>query len=133
MTIINDLNTSSKSGLPIQSEIEAAMEAFRNEERWVSIFLFSSDGLIMASNGSSPDYGEENLLEFAFSLIDSVKLLEDDLPVKEITVKGRNRKTLVFRYFDAWDDELILAAIIAGRKGYRRALGKLIKLIIGLG
>jgi hypothetical protein len=117
------------SRIPVQAEIEAAMAEFHQEKRWESIGLFSSDGLLMAKYGMSSVYGEDNLLEFAFSLIDLVKLLGDDLPTKEIAVRGKNRKTLVFRYFEAWDEEFILAAILSGRKGYRRAVDKLIKLI----
>ena len=66
-------------------------------------------------------------LEFAFSLIESVRLLGNDLSVKEITIRGSERKTMIFKYFNAWDDELILAAVVSGRKGYKRAMGKLIK------
>ena len=122
-------NVSTTPGTPIQSKIEAAMKRFHEEERWESIFLFSSEGLLMASQRTSTAYGEENLLEFAFSLISMIRLLEDDIPVKEITVRGRNRKTLLFRYFDALGDDLVLAAVVSGKKGYRRALGKLVKLI----
>lgn len=123
---------SPSSRIPVQAEIEAAMAEFHREERWESIALFSSEGLLMAKYGMSSVYGEDNLLEFAFSLIDLVKLLGDDLPVKEIAVRGKNRKMLIFRYFEAWDEKFILAAILAGRKGYRRAVAKIIKLIQAL-
>lgn len=125
--------TSSTGSTPIQSKIEAVMKRFHEEERWESIFLFSPEGLLMASQRTATVYDEENLLEFAFSLIDAVRLLGDDLPVKEIVARGRNGKILVFRYFHAWEDELILAAVVSGKKGYKRALTRLVKLIQSLG
>lgn len=122
-------NGGSISDVSIQAKIEAAMKVFGEGVRWESVFLFSSEGLIMARWGMSEDYGEENLLEFSFSLSDLVKLLKDDLPVKEIIIKGIHHKQLVFRYFQAWDNQMVIAAVVSGRKGYRRALGKLIKTI----
>ena len=113
--------------IPIQQQLEATMKTFQEEERWEAMTLFSSEGLPMASAGYSLVYNQENLLEFAFSLIESVHLLGQDMPAREITIRGRERKTMVFKYFEAWDDELIMAAVISGRKGYKRAMGKLIK------
>ena len=115
------------SNMPLQQQLETYMKSFQEEERWEAMTLFSSEGLPMASVGYSLIYNQENLLEFAFSLIESVHLLGDDLPAREITIRGRERKTLVFKYFEAWDDELILAAVVSGRRGYKRAMGKLIK------
>jgi len=115
------------SNMPLQQQLETYMKSFQEEERWEAMTLFSSEGLPMASVGYSLIYNQENLLEFAFSLIESVRLLGDDLPAREITIRGRERKTLVFKYFKAWDDELILAAVVSGRKGYKRAMGKLIR------
>lgn len=116
-----------KTDIPIQQQLETTMRAYQEEERWESMTLFSSEGLPMASTGYSLVYNQENLLEFAFSLIESVRLLGHDLPAREIIIRGRKGKTMVFKYFEAWDDELILAAVISGRKGYKRAMGKLIK------
>ena len=113
--------------MPLQQQLEATMKQFQEEERWEAMTLFSSEGLPMASVGYSLIYNQENLLEFAFSLIESARLLGNDLPAREITVRGRDGKTMVFKYFEAWDDELIMAAVISGHKGYKRAMGKLIK------
>ncbi|HEX9933974.1 MAG TPA: hypothetical protein VGB38_02155, partial [bacterium] len=66
----------------IQNRIEASMKRFRTEGRWECVFLFSSEGLLLAKNGTSEGFGEEALLEFAFSLIQTVRLLGDGQPVK---------------------------------------------------
>lgn len=121
------------SGSTVQVEIETAMRGLGKGERWESIFLFSSEGLLMARHGFSSAYDEEKLLEFAFSLIGVVRLVGTDLSVKEIVVKGRTNKRLVFRYFEAWDEQVVLAAVVSGRRSYRRAMGKLMRFIRGLG
>ena len=109
----------------IQAEIERAMSRYSEGHRWESISLFSSEGLLMANHGNSPYYGQDNLLEFSFSLIETVKLLQSR-DVQEIIVKGREHRTLVFRYFEAWGETFIIAAVIKGREWYRRAMNQLI-------
>jgi hypothetical protein len=86
----------------------------------------------MASHGTSSLYNEDRLLEFAFSFIKSVQLLGDEHPTKEIVLSGSSKQNLVFRYFEAWGEPVILAAVLTGKKGYKRALGKLIRLIQSL-
>lgn len=122
-------NGGSISDASIQAKIETAMEVFGEGVRWESVFLFSSEGLLMARSGTSENYSEESLLEFSFSLSDLVNLIEDDLPVKEIIISGINKRKLVFRYFRAWDNPMVIAAVVSGKKGYRRALGRLINTI----
>lgn len=117
---------------PIQETIESAMQTFQAEERWESIFLFSSEGLLMASLGTSPQYNEEKLLEFSFSLMEAVRSLDKTLPMMEMRLRGKGQKTLVFRFFEGWEEELVLAAVVSGRKGYKRAMNKLIRLIQNL-
>ena len=127
----SNFNIDSLSG--IQGEIEHQMKQFGEEERWERIILFSSEGLPMASYGNSSPYNNENLLEFAFSLIDAVKLLTKDLPVMDIVIRGQEKRLLIFRYFKAWEENLVLSAVATGKKGYRRALNQLVKLIMDLG
>lgn len=118
---------------PVQSVIEEAMSRFGlEEERWESMALFSSDGLPMASCGESPAYSREELLEFSFSLMETVDLLKSNDGLEEIVIRSRHKRLLVFRYFQAWDDTLILAAVLPGKKAYRRAVGRVIKKIRSL-
>lgn len=117
---------------PFQSTIEMTMRSFEGEERWDLIVLFSSEGLKMASAGKSPLYQDDNLLEFMFSLIETAQLLDTDIPVQEIIIRGKNKKWLVFRYFDAMEEQLVLGAVLSGKKGYRRAMKKLIRQVKAL-
>lgn len=118
-----------ESTIPMQTRIENAMKASFEEKRWESIYLFSAEGLLMASQGMSPDYHEEKLLEFSFTIMEGLKRLDKTIPMMEIRLKGENRKTLVFRHFEAWGEELVMTAVVSGRKGYKRAINRLIQLI----
>lgn len=118
-----------ETGLPVQYRLEALMKEFSAEGRWECIFLFSSEGLLMAKSGESVPYGEENLLEFSFSMIQTMSLLGESVPVKEVWIRGRERKAMVFRYFAAWGESMVLAAVVSGRKGYRKALNEIIRQI----
>jgi metal-responsive CopG/Arc/MetJ family transcriptional regulator len=127
-----ETNHPQESGTSTQKIIEKAMQSYTAEERWESIYLFSSEGLLMASYGSSNSYHEEKLLEFSFSLIGTVQMLEKNIPIKEIIIKGKEKKWLVFEYLQAWGENMILSAVVSGKKGYRRAIKKVIRQIQNL-
>ena len=118
---------SSQAEMSLQEKIESVMQTSHQEERWESIILFSSEGLLLASWGSSEDLTQDRLLEFAFSLIETTHLLEENMAVKEINIRSQGRRMMVFRYFQAWEEALILAAVVHGRKGYKRAMSRLIR------
>ncbi len=118
----------------IQTTIEQSMKDLGlREERWDTIVLFSSEGLPMASAGRSSALDQERLLEFAFSLLQTTALLEDESSSREIIIRTSGGTRIVFRFFSAWNEDLILAAVISGRKGYRLALNRLVRAIRDLG
>ena len=124
------MNQSDHLAASPQTQIEQRMRLGMEEYRWQVMVLFSSDGLIMAHCGDNND-SEDRLLELAYSFAETIRLLKES-PVKEITVRSHIGRLLVFRCFRALDDNLILAAIHAGRKGYRRAMNTLIRFIQSL-
>ena len=128
----DDQDMSPADAMTVQAKIEAVMQEFYDEERWESIFMISSEGLLMASYGNSPDYKLENILEFNVSLINMIQHLDHHMPVNEMTVREKRGKMIVFHYFDAWGEKLSLAAVVSGKKGFRRALGRLVKFIQNL-
>jgi hypothetical protein len=116
-------------GIPVQAKIEAAMDTYQEGDRWESIVLFSSEGLPMAGQGTLNAYGEGDLLQFAFSLIEAVRLLCGDASEREVLIRGNKGKILSFHYFKAWNEPVILAAVASPKRGYRRAVLKLIRYI----
>jgi hypothetical protein len=115
--------------IPVQAKIEAAMDTYQEGDRWETVILFSSEGLPMASHGPMDVYQEGDLLQFAFSLIEAVRLFGDDVPVKEVLIRGYEGKILSFHYFMAWGEPVILALVASRKRGYRRAVAKLIEYI----
>ena len=111
-----------------QDEIESAMRSFELRQCWECIQLYSSEGLLMASSGQSPFYTQDQLLEFSFSLIDTVRLLKD-APVKEVVIRSAHHRRLGFRFFDSSHDTMILTAVLHTQKGYKRAMSTLVKAI----
>ncbi len=118
-----------KESIPVQQEMESLMAGSVEEGRWEAMALFSSDGLLMASAGNSAQYPQERLLEFAFAQIETVRMLESQLDVTEITIQASKDWMLVFRYFKGWDENLVLAAVASRHKGYRRAMNQIIRRI----
>jgi hypothetical protein len=115
--------------IPVQARIEAAMDTCQELDRWESIVLFSSEGLPMASHGSSREYGEADLMQFAFSLADAVRLFGHSSPVREVVIRGDKSRMLSFHFFEAWGETVILAAVTSKNRGYRRAVARLIEAI----
>jgi predicted regulator of Ras-like GTPase activity (Roadblock/LC7/MglB family) len=121
------MNASKADSNPLQKELEQLMSEFAAEDRWEAVMLFSSDGLLMAGHGESPILDSERLLEFAFSQIETVQMIGDDLPVKEVVIRARSGRLLAFRYFDALGEQLVLAAVAYQRRGFRNAMNSIIR------
>jgi len=105
------------------------MSQFVREDRWEQIILFSHEGLKMASAGRSPVYHEDRLLEGALSLQDAARIIQPETPVQEFEIRGRQGRRLLFRFFPAGHDTLAVAVVVRGRKGYRRAMARMIRSI----
>jgi hypothetical protein len=49
--------------------------------------------------------------------------------IRELIIDGNNRRKIVFRFFHAFDQNLVLALIIPPRKPYRGLTNKLVRLV----
>ena len=83
----------------------------------------------MASHGSAGAYQEGDLLQFAVSLVNAVRLFGEKAPVKEVLIRGGENRMLAFHFFEAWGEPVILAAVTTRKRSYRRAIAKLIDAI----
>lgn len=120
-----------KNAISPQEAIEEAMARFCDESRWEAIYLFSSEGLPLATSGHSELYSEDRLLEFVFTLMGTVELLDGE-PIQEMSISGSEGRRMIFRYLTAWDEPAVLVAVAYARKGFRRAMTQLIRLIQSL-
>jgi hypothetical protein len=49
--------------------------------------------------------------------------------IKELIVEGNNRRKVVFRFFQAFNQEVVLAIVVPPKKSYRGLTNSLIKTI----
>ncbi|HHS12863.1 MAG TPA: hypothetical protein ENN03_03730 [bacterium] len=111
----------------VQEAVEAAMDRHTEDSRWEAIYLFSSDGFVMARSGRTEMDLEACLLQFVFALTGTVELLDENQPAGEICIRTFKGRRLIFRFFKAFEESMILAAVTQGRKGYIRAMNSLIR------
>lgn len=117
--------------LPPQNAIENVMATLRDDHRWEAIYLLSDEGLLLASCGASELYPEDKLLELVFSLGETAKLLTGE-PVQEVVIRGSHGRRVVYRHITAWQQPAVIVAVTWTRRGYQRALARLIQLIQSL-
>ena len=113
----------------IESKLKWAMARYGERRRWKALFLISSEGFTLARYGKTGTYSEDVLLEYAFSLKETAILMEGERNTKEITLQSNHGSRIVFRYFSAWNEPMILIAVIGGKWGYKRAMDRLIEYI----
>jgi hypothetical protein len=117
------------SGASAQDRIERAMTELGSEGRWDGVCLFSSDGLLMARHAASED--EAVLLETALAMAGPIQELKKQMRSPEIIITGPGIR-LAFRFFSAWEQDMILAVVIRSNKAFRRRLARLVRTIQSL-
>jgi len=120
---------SSESSKGLESKLKWAMARFGERRRWQALILLSSEGYTLARYGNTKPYSEDLLLEFAYSLNDTAILLDGSKSAKEITLQCNRGLRIIYRYFTAWNEPLVLIAVTAGKWGYKRAMDRLIEYI----
>ena len=51
--------------------------------------------------------------------------------LREIIIEGTNRRKIVFRFFESFEQPVVLALVVPPNKTYRQRTNELEKLIIG--
>ena len=118
-----------------QELIEKRMKTILQFGNYEAAYLFSREGLPIAQSGSSSDVDPDRLAELSIMFQDVQRLTNtlggiDNL--KEVFVEGNNRRKVVFRFFPAFGEDVVLAVVIPPRKTYRRHTNELQKLINGI-
>lgn len=119
-----------------QEKIEAEIRNVVDLGNYEAGFLFSEEGLpLVQVSAGSPCSGDE-LLEIALSLQqpkEKLDALEGFSIVKEILVLGGSRRKLVFRYFQAFEQVVILAIVVPPGKTYRAYTNRIVRTIREVG
>jgi hypothetical protein len=112
--------------------IQDAMRAILDSGNYDMVHLFSSEGLPLAecySNGVVP---KDRLVELSI-LFRELKQMADLMGkisnIKELILEGNNHRKVVFRFFRAFNQEVVLAIVVPPKKSYRGLTNSLIKTI----
>jgi hypothetical protein len=117
---------------PPQFLIQDAMREILENGNYDMVHLFSSEGLPIAEcyrNGVLP---KDRLVELSL-LFRELKKMADLMGqisnIKELIVEGNNCRKVVFRFFQAFNQEVVLAIVVPPKKSYRGLTNSLIKTI----
>ena len=115
-----------------QEIIEMRMHAILQLGNYEAAYLFSREGLPIAQAGNSSDVDPDRLAEMSIMFQDVQRLTGSlggiDI-LKEVFVEGENRRKVVFRFFPAFGDSVLLAVVIPPKKTYRKHTNELQRLI----
>ena len=94
--------------------------------------LFSQEGLPMAEVKGADVLPEDRLVEMSI-LFQDVRKMADVMggisELKELILEGNNRRKIIFRFFEGFDQSLVLALVIPPKKTYRSLTNKLVRII----
>lgn len=115
-----------------QVEIEKKMQEIVNHGNYEAVYLFSNEGLHLARAAEKIDNDQDRLAEISL-LLNDVQRLANTLGsverLKEVFMEGENHRRVIFRFFQAFDEQVVLVAVIPPQKAYRRHTNELQKII----
>lgn len=115
-----------------QAVIEDEMKEIIQDGNFELAQLFSDEGLLLAEVIGSGPIAKDNLIEIALHFQEIKKMtdvMDETIAVKEIMLEGKGSRKLVFRFFYAFDQLVILAIVVPPRKAYRKYTNKLMRLV----
>ena len=115
-----------------QELIENFMKDVIGQGNYEMAYLFSEEGLPMAEVRGEGRIPEDRLVEISILFQEIIKMADvmggiDQL--NEVIIEGHNRRKIIFRFFQGFDQSLILALVIPPRKTYRGLTNKLVRII----
>ncbi|HDP99332.1 MAG TPA: hypothetical protein ENN22_09140 [bacterium] len=121
-----------KNDLSPQQQIQQFMDEIIELGHYETAYLFSDEGLPLAHSFTKEVVSEDRLVEMSV-LFQEIRNMADVMggisQIRELIVEGNNKRRIIFRFFSAFDQQVILALIIPPKKSYRGFTNKLIRLI----
>ncbi|MFQ5638621.1 MAG: hypothetical protein ACE5IR_11570 [bacterium] len=115
-----------------QTIIEEKMREISRNGHYDMVHLFSNEGLPLAEHYNSGVIDKDRLVELSL-LLRKVKEMADVMgkisDVKEMIVEGYNNRKIVFRFFQAFNQEVALVIVVPPKVYYRSMTNALIKVI----
>jgi len=118
--------------LPPQFLIEQKMREITQNGNYDMVHLFSSEGLPLAEYFKTNVIDRERLTELSI-LLKEIQKMADVMGrisnIKEMIIEGFNHRKIIFRFFRAFNQEVVLAVVIPPQKPYRSLTNTLVKII----
>jgi len=115
-----------------QTMIESEMQRIISLGNYELAHLFSDEGLPLAETKDEESIERDQLIEISVYFQD-IKRIADMMGgmsrLKEIVMEGDNARKIVFRFFEAFDQTVVLVAVVPPRKSYRKLTNQLVRLI----
>jgi len=115
-----------------QEKIENFMSEVIKLGNYEIAYLLSEEGLALAHDMADEIVPEERLVEMSV-LFQEIQKMADVMggisEIKELVIEGHNKRKVIFRFFNAFDQKVILSLIIPPQKTYRGFTNKLVRLI----
>ena len=120
------------SDLAPQEKIENFIEQVVKLGNYEMAYLISQEGLTLAQSNSEGAVPEDRVIEMSV-IFQDIQQMADVMggisDIKELVLEGNNKKKIIFRFFNAFDQSVVLALVIPPQKSYKGLTNKLIKLI----
>lgn len=120
-----------------QAVIEQKMAETVAAGAYEAAHLFSNEGLPIAHalSTNTQHIERDRIAEMAILFQDvrrMASLMGGISSLREVTIEGENRRKIVFRFFHAFEQQVILAVVVPPNKAYRQRTNELEKLVIGV-
>ena len=132
-TVVGEIAEAAPVKIP-QVAIEKKMAEIVQAGSIEAAHLFSDEGLPIAQFASQQNIERDRIAEMAMLLHDVRRmagLMGGISRLREVTIKGENRRKIVFRFFQAFAQQVVLAVVVPPNKAYRQRTNELEKLIVG--
>jgi len=119
-----------------QFAIEEKMAESVRSGNYEAAYLFSDEGLPIAQSSSpaQQSIAPDQIAEMAILFQDvrrMASLMGGISRLREVIIEGENRRKIVFRFFRAFDQQIILAVVVPPTtKAYRQRTNELEKLVL---
>ncbi len=121
-----------KNDLAPQERIENFMKEVIELGNYEMAYLLSQEGLLLAQSKADEIIPEDRLVEMSV-LFQGIQQMADVMAgiseIKELAIEGTNKRRIIFRFFNAFDQSVTLALIIPPQKSYRGLTNRLVRLI----
>ncbi len=117
---------------PAQAVIEEKMREIVNYGNYEAVYLFSTEGLYIARAEADGHVDPDRLAEISLLFTDIRRLATTIGSIdrlKEVFMEGYNRSKIIFRFFRAFEEDVVLAAVIPPGRTYRKHTNDLQRLI----